>query len=114
MRTCCLDNRAVVSKRWVAVLMATAATVLLAGAGCAKTERVHGLIVDVQSDGVLELRSMELIDDGGARWKVEGSGTFGHFSPSHLRQHMLAGERMEVAFRRENGRLVIVGLDDYP
>ena len=98
----------------MAALVAGAATVLLAGAGCARTETVHGLIVDVQSDGVLELRSMDLIDDGGARWKFEGSGTFGHFSPSHLRQHMLAGERVQVAFRREAGRLVIVGLDDYP
>ena len=98
----------------MAVLVVIAAAVLPVVAGCDRTETVHGLIVDVQSDGVLELRSMELIDDGGARWKFEGSGTFGHFSPSHLRQHMLSGERVEVAFRREAGRLIIVGLYDYP
>ena len=111
---CHLDNRKVVSKRWLVAVVAIAATVLLGGAGCVKTERVNGLIVDVQSEGVLELRSMELIDDDGTRWEFEGSGTFGHFSPSHLRQHMLAGERVEVAFRREAGRLIIVGLEDYP
>ncbi len=111
---CHLDNRKVVSKRWLVAVVAIAATVLLGGAACVKTERVNGLIVDVQSEGVLELRSMELIDDDGTRWEFEGSGTFGHFSPSHLRQHMLAGERVEVAFRREAGRLIIVGLEDYP
>lgn len=94
--------------------MVIATAVLPVVAGCDRTETVHGLIVDVQSDGVLELRSMELIDDGGARWKFEGSGTFGHFTPSHLRQHMLSGERVEVAFRREAESLIIVGLYDYP
>ena len=38
-------------------------SVLAVFSGCGDQERVHGLIVSVQSDGVLDLRSISLIDE---------------------------------------------------
>lgn len=97
--------------------MPAVALVVLLGAltACAGgEERVHGLLVDVQSSGLLELDSIDLIDDEGNRWTLDGSGTFGDLTPSHLRQHMVLGERVEATFHREGDRLVMDRLVDYP
>ena len=93
--------------------VAFAVAFLLLLSACGGPESVRGQIVDVRSRGVLDLESVDLVDEAGARWTFEGSGVLGHFTPSHLRQHMVSGEMVEVAFLREEGRLIVVGLRDY-
>ncbi len=101
---------------WRLVLAASVmlvATVVLAGCG-GDTETVRGRLVDVQSSGPLNLDSIEVIDDEGRHWTLDGSGIFGHLTPSHLRQHMVLGEQIEVTFHRDDDRLTIDRLSDYP
>lgn len=84
-------------------------------AGCAgDTETVVGRLIDVQSSGLLVLDSIEVIDADGRQWKLEGPGDFGQFTPSHLRQHMVLGEQLQVSFHRDEDSLVIDRLSDYP
>ena len=79
-----------------------------------QTERVHGMIVKVQSAGILDIELLELVDDHGRTWVLVGPGPFGHFTPSHLKQHMVLGEKIEATFYRQDGRLFIDKLADYP
>ena len=89
--------------------------IVIALATCGgKLERVHGLVVKVQNTGILEIELIHLVDDDGHTWKFEGSGTYGEFTPAHLKQHMLVGEKIEVTFHRKDGRLLIDRLTDYP
>lgn len=90
-----------------------AAALVLAGCG-GDTERVLGRLINVQSSGLLALDSIEIVDEEGRHWVLEGPGDFGHLTPSHLRQHMVLGERVEVTFHRAGGRLVIDRLRDSP
>ena len=84
-------------------------------AGCGgETERVLGRLIDVQSSGLLALDSIEIVDEEGRHWVLEGPGDFEHLTPSHLRQHMVLGEQVEVTFHRAGGRLVIDRLRDPP
>jgi hypothetical protein len=102
-------------KRQGLAVAVVAALAIAALAGCAgNTETVIGRLIDVQSSGLLDLESIEVIDEDGRQWKLEGSGVFGHLTPSHLRQHMLAGEQLQVSFHRDGDVLVIDRLSDYP
>ena len=108
------DNPAVASNWPIAApaLLIAAALVLLPG--CGNTESVSGRIAGVESDGVLSPRSIEVIDGDGRRWEFEVRDVFGHFTPSHLRQHMLSGERIEVFYSRDGDRLIVRRLEDAP
>jgi len=84
-------------------------------AGCAgDTETVIGRLIDVQSSGLLVLDSIEVIDEDGRQWKLESPGDLSHFTPSHLRQHMVLGEQLRVSFHRDGDALIIDRLSDYP
>ncbi len=98
----------------MAALVLLAAAALAAPAGCGDAGSVRGRIVEVESDGVLSPRSVAVIDVDGRRWEFEVSDVFGHFTPAHLRQHMLSGEEVEVSYRREGSRLVAHGIEDSP
>jgi predicted small secreted protein len=98
----------------IAVAAASVAVALVL-AGCGPdTERVVGRLLDVKSSGVLTLESVEILDEQGRLWLLEGPGDFGHLTPSHLRGHMVLGEQVEVTFHRAGDRLVIDRLGDYP
>ena len=108
-------NRLMRLKRQRVAVAAVVAVAIAVLAGCVgDTETVIGRLIDVQSSGLLDLESIEVIDEGGRQWKLEGSGEFGHFTPSHLRQHMVLGELLQVSFHRDGNILVIDRLSDYP
>ena len=108
------DNPAVASIGVSASPALLVAAVLALLASCGDAESVRGRIVGVESDGVLAPRSIEVIDGAGRRWEFEVRDVFGHFTPSHLRQHMLSGERIEVFYSREGDLLVVRRLEDAP
>ncbi|MCH8061608.1 MAG: hypothetical protein IH861_03810 [Chloroflexi bacterium] len=81
-----------------------------AGAG---RESVHGLIRSVEAQTLLELKSLDLIDEAGNTWHFEANGkTFASFTPSHLNEHMLLGLRVTVVFHRDGELLVVDDITD--
>ena len=77
------------------------------------TGEVSGLILDLDARSLLELESVTLEDENGATWIFEAQGKrLAGFTPSHLREHMLLGEPVTVAFHRENGVLVLDDVTD--
>ncbi len=81
--------------------------------GDGEVETVRGLIQEVNARSLLELDTLIVKDADGAAWVFQGGGTIiSGFTPSHLRDHMLQGHSVSVAFHRENGVLIIDDLED--
>ena len=77
------------------------------------TETVRGLVQEMKTRSLLELESLTLIDENGARLTFEArSGQVEGFTPSHIRDHMVQGQPVTVTFHRENGVLVINDITD--
>ena len=76
-------------------------------------ETVRGLILEVNAMSLLELESLRLEDEDGTIWLFEGGGrTLPGLTPSHIREHMLAGQRISVTFERDGAVLSIVDVAD--
>jgi hypothetical protein len=74
---------------------------------------VSGQIIDVQAESFLDLDSVTLIADDGRRYVLEGRGRqHAGFLPSHLREHMVSGGAVTVAFHEEDGALVLDSITD--
>ena len=77
------------------------------------TERVEGLIQDVEAKSLLELQSLTLRDDNGETLRFEANGKIlAEFPPSHLREHMVLGLRVTVVFHREGDTLILDDVTD--
>ena len=78
-----------------------------------EVETVHGLILEVNARSLLELESLRLEDEDGTIWLFEGGGrTLPGFTPSHIREHMVTGQRISVTFKRDGAALSIVDVAD--
>lgn len=76
-------------------------------------ETVHGLIRAVEAQSLLELKSLDLTDESGKTWHFEANGRiFALFTPSHLNEHMLQGQRVTVVFRRQGDVLILENITD--
>jgi len=74
---------------------------------------VRGLILEVNAKSLLDLESLRLEDEDGTIWLFEGGGrTFPGFTPSHIREHMVAGQRVSVTFERDGDVLTVVDVAD--
>ena len=83
------------------------------GSGSEGTQTVHGLIREVIARSLVELESLTAEDDEGRRREFDWPGEiFDGFTPSHLREHMVLGLSVTVAFHLENGALIIDGIAD--
>ena len=81
--------------------------------GEGEVETVRGLIQEVSARSLLEVETLIVKDANGAAWVFQGGGEIiSGFTPSHLREHMLQGHAVTVAFHRENGVLIIDDLED--
>lgn len=84
------------------------------GPGAVAQTPVTGLIQQIESRSLLEIASMTIVDGTGKVWIFEDGGRRPlEFSPSHLRDHMLSGLRVRVAYHREGDRLIIDGVTDW-
>ena len=101
---------------WLAHAVAVVAVALLLtlGACGSQSGAVRGHVVDVQSESLLELKSAEIMDGDGKRWRFEARGLSdpADFTPSHLREHMVLGEPVTVKYHSEDGVLVIDDISD--
>lgn len=60
---------------------------------------------------ITEIESLRLRDDEGRIWEFSTRGPVGT-TAAHLRQHQLAGEKVLVTYRNEDGRLVASDIRD--
>lgn len=77
-----------------------------------------GLISGVEAGSLLEIRSITVVEaDGGETITLfaderAGDGGFGHFTPSHAREHMIRGIPVAVRYRWVGDVAVAVGMED--
>ncbi len=77
--------------------------------------RVSGLITDVVAKSLIEFESITVTADTGEILELNsGDRRFEHFTPSHVREHMLLGLAIAVTYRERDGELVIESLTDAP
>ena len=76
-------------------------------------ESVRGLVLEVEQESLISLEALEIQDGEGKVWRFEGRGkVIAGFTPSHLNEHKLLGQSVEVAFYREDDLLVLDGITD--
>ena len=74
-----------------------------------------GLVTAVESRSLLAFESIDVADQSGSVTKFNSGGQrFEEFTPSHVREHMLAGDLVEVTYRKSGDDLIIVSLRDVP
>ena len=76
-------------------------------------ESVRGMVLEVEQESLISLETLEIQDGEGNVWIFEGRGkVVAGFTPSHLNEHKLLGQSVEVAFYREGDALVLEGITD--
>ena len=77
-----------------------------------------GLITGVEAGSLLEIRSITVVAANGgetitlfADERASDAG-FGHFTPSHAREHMIRGIPVAVRYRWDGDMAVVVGMED--
>jgi len=97
------------------LVVAMAAALSGCGEGASGTQvapqAVRGEIMDVQSRDLLQIETLTVRDAEGRTWVFEARKTL-EFTPSHLREHMVLGEVVEVTFHQEGDVLVADRLAD--
>ena len=74
-----------------------------------------GLILELVPMTLLEFESIKVVDELGAVMEFHSGGRrFSHFTPSHLREHMVLGHGVVVSYREDGGVFHIVEITDAP
>lgn len=81
------------------------------------TLQVRGVVTDVQARSLLELESLQVVDEQDTVWEFrpgpQGVAGAGHdYTPSHLRQHMVQGVPIIVTYTERDGVLTIVSISE--
>ena len=97
----------------IAVILVGASLLAACGGGEDSPEAVHGKLTDVQTKSFTEIESFSLLDETGETWLFATEGPL-EFTPSHLRKHMLIGEKVNVQYKRRAGIFVALSISDYP
>jgi hypothetical protein len=109
-----------VTVRRVAPLLLGAAAVFVIGAAFvlrAGSDQVAvGLVVDVDSAGLTDVRAFTLRGDDGAQtvYRIGGLENPAAFPPGHLVEHLGSGEPVRVVYHEENGERVATRIEDAP
>ena len=76
-------------------------------------ESVRGMVLEVEQESLISLEALEIEDGEGKVWRFEGRGkVVAGFTPSHLNEHKLLGQSVEVTFYREDAALVLHDITD--
>ena len=80
------------------------------------TPRVFsGLILESSSSSLLEFESIKVVDEVGTVMEFQSGGRrFSHFTPSHIRDHMVLGHGVVISYREVDGVLHVVEITDAP
>lgn len=74
--------------------------------------QIRGIVVQVAGRNIIELKSLRIRDETGNVWDFRAAEGFIGISPSHLREHQLAGESVLVTYVIGEGELIAVDITD--
>ena len=76
-------------------------------------ETVRGMVLEVEAESLISLAALEVQDTDGNVWRFDGRGkVVPGFTPSHLNEHKLLGQAVEVTYYREGGELILRDITD--
>lgn len=109
--------RALIPLAALCALLAAAAALACDARGDADaaqtTQSIRGQVLQVDARSLIELEALELLDERGEIWRFEGRGiAIPGFTPSHLNEHKLLGQPVEVFYHREGDALVLRNITD--
>ena len=74
-----------------------------------------GLVIGFAQKSLLEFESVRVVDEAGRVMEFHSGGhRFPHFTPSHLREHMVMGHGVVVSYKEDGGMFYIVDITDAP
>ena len=106
--------------RWIGVpvWLLPAAVLFVMAVACGEadtpsgtTEHVRGMIVEVVSRNITEIETLRVRDGQGKEWVFVTEGYVG-ISPSHLKEHQLAGQPVLVSYVKKGKDLVALDVAD--
>ena len=74
--------------------------------------QVRGIVLEVVGRNIVELETLRIRDETGREWTFGADQGFIGLSPSHLREHQLAGKPVLVTYVTRDGRLLAVDITD--
>ena len=88
--------------------------------GCASQENkinskvltIEGLIVEVESQSLVEASSITVVDRSGEEFMLYLEGNYGPFTPSHLREHMIAAMPISVEYIVNDEKWNVIAIYD--
>ncbi len=102
----------------VGLLIAAGAlgVVLMSAFGQAPSQTETGLVVAVDSSGLTDVRGFSIRTSDGrtVAFRIGVLENGAEFPPGHLLEHAATGVKVVVTYRRENGDLVAIRIDDAP
>ena len=74
-----------------------------------------GFIMEFAPRSLLDFESIKVVDESGTVMEFHSGGRrFSHFTPSHIREHMVLGQGVVVSYREDGGVFHIVEITDAP
>ena len=79
-----------------------------------KKEFMIGRIINIDAPTISNTNSIRVIDNDEKIWVFDLDGQFSHFTPSHLKYHMINGDLVKVAFYYGTESAIVLEITDYP
>ena len=73
---------------------------------------IKGIIIEVQSQSLLETKTIILLDNSGLEHVIHLDGAYGKFTPAHLRDHMITAAPISVDYQIRDGKLTATAIHD--
>jgi hypothetical protein len=103
---------------WIGLLIAALAlgSVVVSALGQAPRQTETGLVIAVNSSGLTDVRGFSIRTDEGRTlaFRIGVLENGAQFPPGHLLEHAATGVKVVVTYRRENGDLVAIRIEDAP
>jgi hypothetical protein len=103
---------------WVGLAIAAVALgfVVVSAFGQAPRQAETGLVTAVDASSLTNVRGFTIRTDDGRTvvFRIGALENPAQFAPGHLLEHRATGVKIVVTYRRENGELVAIRLEDAP
>ena len=74
--------------------------------------QVRGRVLEVVGRNLAEVETLRIRDESGKEWTFGAGEGFIGFSPSHIREHQIAGESLLVTYVVQGSQLIAVDITD--